>query len=94
MPSTGTPEAENFGIALRRPRLVHAGRPAGEDDPLRGQLADPLGRDVVADDLAIDVLLPHPPGDQLRILRAEVEHQHFFVGQPLHCLPSGGNHVL
>ena len=86
----GQPEAEDFRIALRRARLVDAGRPAGEDDPLGGQLADPLGREVVADDLAIDVLLAHPPGDQLRVLRAEIEHQHLFVGQPRHCPPSGG----
>ena len=40
----GQAQAEDFRIALRRARLVHAGRPAGEDDPLGGQLADALGR--------------------------------------------------
>ena len=58
----GHAEAEDLRIALRRARLVDAGRPAGEDEPLGGQLADPLGRDVVPDDLAVDVLLRAPAG--------------------------------
>ena len=41
-----------------------------------GQRADPLGGDVVADDLTVDVLLANPPRDQLGILRAEVEDEH------------------
>ena len=53
--------------------------------PLRRELADPLGRDVVPDDLAVDLLLPHPPGDQLGVLRAEIQHQDLFVGKPAHA---------
>ena len=87
-------EAEDVRVALRRPRLVHARRPAGENQPLGGQLANPLGRDVVSHDFAVDVLLPHPPRDQLGILRPEIEHQHLFVGKPLHYQPSGGNPEL
>ena len=87
----GQAEAEDFRIALRRARLVDAGRPAGEDDALGGQLADPLGRDVVPDDLAVDVLLPHPPGDQLGVLRAEIQHQHLFVGKLRHSGLPGEN---
>ena len=90
----GHAEAEDFRVALRRARLVDAGRPAGENDPHRGQLADPRGRDVVPDDLAVDVLLADPPGDQLRVLRAEIQHQDLFVGNPLHRPPSGGNPEL
>ena len=90
----GQAEAEDFRVALRRARLVHAGRPAGKDHSLRGQFANPLGGDVVPNDLAVDVLLPHPPGDQLGILRAEIQHQDLFVGKPLHYQPSGGNPEL
>ena len=48
--------------------------------PAGANLADALGRDVVPHDLAIDVLLAHAAGDQLGVLRAEVEDQDFFVG--------------
>ncbi len=82
------------GIALRRARLVDAGGPAGKDQPLGSQLANPLGGDVVSNDFAVDVLLPHAPGDQLRILRPEIQHQYLFVGNPLHYRSSGGNPEL
>ena len=36
-------------------------------------------RDVVPDDLAVDVLLAHAAGDQLGVLRAEIQDQHLFV---------------
>ena len=39
-----------------------------------------LGRDVVPHDLAIDVLLANPAGDQLGVLRAEIQDQDFLVG--------------
>ncbi len=64
--------------------LVDAGRAAGENQALGGQFANPIGRDVVSNDFAVDVLLPHPPGDQLGVLRPEIQHQHLFVGNPLH----------
>ena len=38
----GNAELEKFRIALRRAGFVDARRPAGEDEPLRGQLANPL----------------------------------------------------
>ena len=43
--------------------------------PLRLQLGDALGGQVVADDLAEDVLLAHAAGDELAVLRAEVEDE-------------------
>ena len=76
MPSTGMPSSKIFGSHFGAPLGVHAGRAAGEDQPLRRELADPLGGDVVPHDLAVDVLLAHPAGDQLGVLRAEVEHEH------------------
>ena len=71
-------EAEERRIAPRRAFVVHARRAPGEDDAPRSQFADPRRRDVVADDLAVDVLLADAAGDQLGVLRAEVEHEHPF----------------
>ena len=34
------------------------------------------GGDAVRHDLGVHVELAHPPGDQLGVLRAEVDHQH------------------
>ena len=47
--------------------------------PLRGELGDPLGGDRVADDLAIDVRLADSAGDELRVLRPEIEDQNLLV---------------
>ena len=60
---------------MRRTGLVDARRPAGEDQGQRVQLADPLGRDVVADDPREGMPLANPPGDELDVLRAEIEDQ-------------------
>ena len=35
--------------------------------------------DVGADQLAVNALLPHPPGDELGVLRAEIEDRDHFV---------------
>ena len=75
------PSSKIAGSHLRRAVGVHARRPAGEDQPLRGQLANALGRDVVPHDLAVDVLLAHAAGDELGVLRAEVEHEHALGGE-------------
>ena len=51
-------------------------------------LADLGRRDVVADDLGVDVGLAHAPGDQLRVLRSHVEDQD--AGEVAgHVLPFG-----
>ena len=63
----------------RRARLVHAGRPAGEDDGAGlafGQRGFGL---VVRHDLRIDTRLAHAPGDELRHLAAEIDDQHAVV---------------
>ena len=41
-------------------------------------------------DFAVDVLSADPPGDQLGILRAEIQHQHLLAGHSHHCPPSEG----
>jgi hypothetical protein len=66
---------EEGRIDLGRPGFVHAGRAAGQDD--RGRLpGEHLGhRHRVRDDLRVDLRLPDPAGDQLGILRAEVDDE-------------------
>ena len=66
---------EKSRVAVRRPGLVDALRPAREDHRQRIQLADALGRDVVPDDPGERVPLADPPGDELDILGPEVEDQ-------------------
>ena len=68
------PELEDAGVEVGRARLVDARRPAGEDDPDRVARAQLLDRRVVRQELREHAALAHAPGDQLRVLRAEVEH--------------------
>ena len=80
-PEHGNVQLEDARVAGRRVLLVDARRTAGEDDPLRP--LEPLGVDRVRHDLAVAVVLAHPPRDQLRVLRAEVEDIDGFVIQRL-----------
>ena len=72
---------------LGRLRLVNRGWSARQDKTLRLQGQDPLRRRIPGEKLAVDVQLAHPPGNQLRILGAEVQD-----GNSIHpnCLP--GHH--
>ena len=63
------------GRQLRRARLIHAGRAAGEDQPARVEPAHRLLGRIAGDKLAIDAQLAHAPHDQLGRLAAEVEHR-------------------
>ena len=54
-------------------RLVDRFGAAGEDDALRGEGAEPFRVDVERVDLGVHARLAHPPGDELGVLRAEVE---------------------
>ncbi len=69
------PRSKSARVAVGRARLVHARRPAREDQGQRVELADPLGRDVVPDDPREGVPLAHPAGDELDVLGAEIEDQ-------------------
>ncbi len=83
----GDVEIEDGGVAVRGVGSVDAGRTAGQDEAGRFQLGDARGGQVVAHDLAKDVLLADAPGDELAILRAEVEDQDAFsFGLDGHCL--------
>ena len=75
----GNAELKDGRVDGRGVFFVDAGRAAGEDDAGGLQFAHALGRDVVPDDLAEDVLLAHPAGDQLTVLRAEIEDENTFL---------------
>ena len=70
------PDIEQRLRRARRARLVHAGRPAGEDDGARLALGKRGFGLVVRHDLAIDARLAHAPSDELRHLTAEIDDQH------------------
>ena len=82
-----------------RARGVDRGRAAGQDDRLGLAGQDLCRRHRGRHDLRVHVALAHPPGDQLRVLCAEVHHQHgvevtsvhdvAFPGSPPHPLPDG-----
>ena len=71
------PEVEYRRIQLRRAVGVHAGRPAGQHDGLRVTGLDVLHAGGVRDNLGIHPGLTDAAGDELRVLRAEVDHQHW-----------------
>ena len=69
-------EVEDAAVERRGARLVHRRRTAGEDQP-DGVLRRDLGRGGgVRDDLAVDAGLADAAGDELRVLRSEVDDQH------------------
>jgi hypothetical protein len=72
---------EDVGVDGRRALLVHARRAARQDDRLRGPHL--RGRDGRRHDLGEALLLAHAPGDQLRVLAAEVDDQDALVGLAL-----------
>jgi hypothetical protein len=72
-----------FEHALRRMPvlgLIDGIRPAREDDAARRKRADRRFGHVERMDLAIDLLLAHAAGDQLRDLGTEIEDEDLLVG--------------
>src|SRR6478736_4175544 len=69
------PEVEDRRIELRCALGVYAGRSAGQHDGLRVLGLDLLDGGGVRDDLRIHPGLADPSRDQLRVLRAEVDHE-------------------
>ncbi|EON33565.1 cytosine deaminase [Gordonia terrae C-6] len=69
-------EVEEGGIEVGCVLGVHRRRTARQDDRDRVLLLDLLDRDVVGDHLGVDAGLAHPAGDQLRVLRPEVDDEH------------------
>ncbi len=69
------PEVEQRGIQLRRAVGVDTRGASGQHDGLRVLGLDLLDGGGVGDDLRIHPRLADPSRDQLRVLRAEVDHQ-------------------
>ena len=82
MPSVGNAELEEPGSTCGAPSAYTDAGPAAQDERVRVARAHLLGRDAVADELRVDAALAHAPRDQLRVLPAEVEHEH---GPLLRC---------
>ena len=72
----GHVEVEQCGIELGRPFCIDARGPTGEYDRPRVACLDFLDAGGVRDDLREHPRLTNPPGDELRVLRAEVDDQH------------------
>ena len=78
-------DAEHRDAELEDPRVHHgraglldARRPTGEHDALRREGADLGERHRAGVDLAVDVQLANPAGDELGVLGAEVQDEDFF----------------
>ena len=79
MPSTGTPDSK---IACGARGLPASGTEAGPPDRITAlglSVAKARVRALERRDLAIDARLAHPPGDELRHLRAEIDDQQLVV---------------
>ena len=71
---------EQRRVAPGRALLIHAVRPAGQDDADRLQLADALERGVAGQNDGIDAALAHAAGDQLFVLASEIEDDYSLIG--------------
>ena len=60
-------------------RLVGRHVTAGKNDPLGAVLADKIVANIARVNFAVGARFSHAAGDQLRVLRAEVENENFFV---------------
>ena len=75
------PQVEEFRVDGGGVRLVDAPGAAGKNDALGREFLDFRQRHHKGVDFAIDLELPHPPGDELGVLGAEIQDQDFlFVG--------------
>ncbi len=74
-PQDRNPEIEDPLVHPRRVRLVDGGGPAGKDDPFGPELPDLFDIDPRRLDLAVDLMFPDAPGDELVVLRSEIDDQ-------------------
>jgi hypothetical protein len=72
-------QLQQFGIGGGNAFSIYRIRPARENDALGLPVSDPLDRSGGRVDLAVDVSLPHPPGNQLGVLGPEVDYQNTIV---------------
>src|ERR1700683_1060555 len=66
---------EDALVGLRRALRINARRSAGKNNARRAQAFQHAGRRIEADDLRVDVQLPHASRDDLRILRTKIENK-------------------
>ena len=71
-------QLKDSGINLRRVDFVDTAGASGENDANGRIRFDSLYRHGIGMHLAVDIALTDPPGDQLVILSAEIQDQHFF----------------
>ena len=71
----GDAQLEDAGVGVGRALRVDRRRPAGEDERQRAPRRDRRRRRGVVDELRVDAALAHAPGDQLRVLAAEVDDE-------------------
>ncbi len=67
---------EDAGIAHRRAVLEDTGRAAGKDDTARLARRQVNRLRVEAEQLTVHVLLTHAPGNELAVLRAEIQNRY------------------
>ena len=87
---------ENRLRGARRRRFGHRGGAAGEDHAARLHRGEGFSRLLERDDLAIDPLLAHAPGDELGDLGAEIDDENLVVGchgEQLADRPGGRNRL-
>jgi len=72
-------QIEDGRVALGGVALVDAGRPAREDDALGVQGFELFSGDVRANQLAVNPFLTDSSGDELGVLRAEIEDRNDFL---------------
>ena len=75
----GNAQPEHRRVNVGRFLQIHAVGAAGENDAHGRKGANLVQSRGIGLDLAVDVLLPYPPGDQLIVLSAKVQNQDFFL---------------
>src|SRR5207249_2238803 len=77
------PRLQQLDPNRRRLSIVDTGRASGKNETVRA-LAENTGHgSVVRQDLRIDMRLANPAGNQLGVLRTEIENENFLV-KPTH----------
>ena len=72
-PQNRYPRFEQGGIHPGMSTIHHRAGPAREHDGFRSELSELAAGDVVGKDFAVDPAFPDPAGDELGILRSEIE---------------------
>ena len=84
----GHPPGKDFRVHLGRAVQIHRIGPPGEDNADGPHGPQLFQRGGIGLYLAVHPALPHPPGDELVILPAEIQHDHSLMG---HGRPSSSS---